>query len=445
MMLVHNHPGSVRSAIGFLAALGSWPHRPPDAGGVGVGEAAFDSCSRSPVSTAAPRRCWAGGFCSSASRPRARLYLRGERRYVRARKRENIMTVVGAGRSSSRPGRLARHSERRAREWLVHTGQHYDDRMSRSSSTRWGSLVRTQSGYRLRLTWRDDRPHAGRTRGRNARATPDWVLVYGDTNSTLAADRGVQAGIPVAHVERGCVLQPQHAEEHNRVLTDHCADLLFCPPQTAVTNLANEGVERGVAQRRRRHARRRAALRSAGARALADTQRAWRDASEYFLATVHRAYNTTIRNAAPSDRARKTSRPGDSSVHPRTRTRLREAGAPLAHGRPHVRLVDPVGYLDMLMLEQHARAIDRLRRRTEEAYFFPSLRHVAAPRPSGGDRWRAVERACRFGHGCDTFGRSEASSRAVAAPCSCGRRRGANRAVALALSPRTTLRSVSAA
>jgi UDP-N-acetylglucosamine 2-epimerase len=146
-------------------------------------------------------------------------------------------------------------------------------------------------------------------------------------------------------------------EEHNRVLTDHCSDLLFCPTQTAVDNLANEGIKSGVhlvgdvmydavlhfATRAREQSRILAAL---GVRPR-----------EYMLATVHRAYNTD--DPAVLQRlllALDTiGEPIIFPLHPRTRARL--AAHDNGKALRHVRLVEPVGYLDMLALEQHAKVI----------------------------------------------------------------------------------------
>ena len=243
-------------------------------------------------------------------------------------------------------------------EVIVHTGQHYDPQMSDVFFSEMGiappdHFLAIGSGSHAEQTGRmmvavertlvDERP--------------DYALVYGDTNTTLAAAlAAVKLGVPLAHVEAGLrSFNRTMPEEHNRVLTDHCADLLFCPTQTAVDNLAREGIARGVhlvgdvmydsvlhfAQRAQQRSR---VLDSLGVLPGA-----------YLLATVHRAYNTD--DPAVLERLLHAldaiGEPVIFPLHPRTRARLGAHN----NAQRHVRLVDPVGYLDMLTLEKHARVI----------------------------------------------------------------------------------------
>ena len=246
---------------------------------------------------------------------------------------------------------------------LVHTGQHYDHAMSQiffdelgipqpdiNLGVGSGSHGRQTGEMLIRLeeVIRDQQP--------------DWVLVYGDTNSTLAgALAAVKLHVPVAHVEAGLrSFNRSMPEEHNRVLTDHCADLLFCPTQTAVDNLANEGITQGVylvgdtmydaVLQFGELARQRSRI----LETLGLTPR------QYLLATVHRPYNTdnpeNLRSIASA-----FVECGETvifPVHPRTRVRMEETGViELLRDAPQVRLIEPVGYLDMLMLQQDARII----------------------------------------------------------------------------------------
>ena len=272
-----------------------------------------------------------------------------------------IASVVGARPQFIKAWPVSRQLRRLGHiETIVHTGQHYDRQMSDVFFDEMG-IARPDHFLEI-----GSGSHGDQT-GRMIIAIektllgeqPDCVLVYGDTNTTLAgAIAACKLGIRLAHVEAGLrSYNRTMPEEHNRVLTDHCSDLLLCPTQTAVDNLEREGVVRGVhlvgdvmydavlafGARAREQSRILASLGVASGR--------------YTLATVHRAYNTddpdVLRRLVQA-----LDTVGDTvlfPVHPRTRARLSaNGGVPALH---HVRLIDPLGYLDMLALEQHARVI----------------------------------------------------------------------------------------
>lgn len=266
-----------------------------------------------------------------------------------------ILTVVGArpqfikAAPVSRALRQAGHHE-----FLVHTGQHYDFNMSQIFFEELGGLEQS-----LNLSVGSG-SHASQTAQMLVRLEevmqseqPDWVLVYGDTNSTLAgALAACKLGVRIAHVEAGLrSYNRSMPEEHNRVLTDHCADLLLCPTQTAVDNLATEGITSGV------HlvgdTMYDAVLQcSAKARetstVLHDLQLKPR---EYALATVHRNYNTDIPEHLRGiiQALAELDLPVVFPVHPRTRHKIEELGWELSD-LTNLRLVEPVGYFDLLAL-----------------------------------------------------------------------------------------------
>jgi len=289
-----------------------------------------------------------------------------------------ILTIVGARPQFIKAAplslalRAAGHTE-----FLLHTGQHYDHGMSRVFFDELG-IPEPQVNLDVRSGGHGKQ--TGEMLGRIEEVLlaekPDWVVVFGDTNSTLAgALAAVKLHIPLAHIEAGLrSFNRSMPEEHNRVLTDHCAGLLLCPTQTAVDNLAREGLTAAVhlvgdimydaALLFGQRARQRATI-------LADLGLS---PKTYLLATLHRAYNTddpqVLRQLLTTFAA--IAEPVILPLHPRTRARIAEFGlSPLVDSAQNLRLIDPVGYLDMLQLEQHARLILTDSGGVQkEAYFF---------------------------------------------------------------------------
>jgi UDP-GlcNAc3NAcA epimerase len=248
-------------------------------------------------------------------------------------------------------------------EVLVHTGQHFDDRLS---AVFFAELGLPAPDRELRVALGSSTSQTARMLGALepviAEVSPDVVLVYGDTNSTLAgALAGAQAGVPVAHVEAGMrSFDRAMPEELNRVLVDHASALLLCSTEVAMTNLRHESVAGhtelvgdvmvDVALTVTPRARERLDLVQArGVRA-----------GEYVLATAHRAGNVDdpqrlrrlveLLRAVPVDLV--------LPLHPRTAARLRDAGLfSTLEAAPRVRLIDPVGYFEMTALLCHARGV----------------------------------------------------------------------------------------
>lgn len=241
---------------------------------------------------------------------------------------------------------------------LLHTGQHYDDALS---DRFFRELAIPAPDVDLGI---GSGPHGVQTgcmlAGIEAvlvERKPDLVLVYGDTNSTLAgALAATKLHVPVAHVEAGLrSFNRRMPEEVNRVVVDQLSDLLLCPSDTAAANLAREGITRGV------HV-----VGDVMAEALQAVHREDRaadalsrfavTAGRYLLATVHRAENTDDRGRlhAILGALDAVGEPVLLPAHPRLRAVLRDiAYEPAAH----VRVVDPVGYADMIALVANARLV----------------------------------------------------------------------------------------
>lgn len=273
-----------------------------------------------------------------------------------------ILTVIGARPQFIKAAAVSRLLRERSTEIIVHTGQHYDDNMS---NVFFRELEIPAPDYNLGV---GSGLHGAQTGEMLARIEevllaekPDWVLVYGDTNSTLAgALAGAKLHIPIAHVEAGLrSFNRDMPEEINRVLTDHISDLLFCPSETARGNLAREGVENGVhvvgdvmadslhdaAQRANQHSD--------------ILERLGLVPGAYLLATVHRAENTdhTSRLGNILRAFATMQEPVIFPVHPRTRHRMAGLDLLSTLEGSQVRMIEPLGYLDMVRLEQSARMV----------------------------------------------------------------------------------------
>ncbi len=249
-------------------------------------------------------------------------------------------------------------------EVIIHTGQHYDDNMS---EVFFQELDITRPAYNLGIGSGLHGLQSGRMLEAIERVLleeiPDWVLVYGDTNSTLAGVlAAVKLHIPVAHVEAGLrSFDRRMPEEINRLVADHTSDLLFAPTKTALQNLRREGLPDSVI-----HVVGDVMYDAAiyyGSKAKAHSQvlhRLGLTSKEYLLATLHRAENTDnleclhLILGGLAQIAREV--PVVLPIHPRTRRVLNDRGIirEISHS---IRLIDPVGYLDMMMLEENARLI----------------------------------------------------------------------------------------
>lgn len=277
-----------------------------------------------------------------------------------------IVTVVGARPQFIKAAAVSRavrnYDSGTIDEVLVHTGQHYDENMSKVF---FDELDIPQPHYNLEISGGAHGAMTGRMLERVEevllREKPDWLLIYGDTNSTLAgALAAAKLHIPVAHVEAGLrSFNMRMPEEINRILADRVSSLLFCPTETAVNNLKAEGISRGVhnvgdvmydvALFYREHARKKSViLETLGLRAGC-----------FALATCHRAENTDdpLRLTAILQALDKvaTQLPLVLPLHPRTRKLVADYGLVPLLGK--LTITDPLPFLDMVALEQASRLI----------------------------------------------------------------------------------------
>jgi UDP-N-acetylglucosamine 2-epimerase len=272
-----------------------------------------------------------------------------------------ILSVVGARPQFVKAAAVSRVLRQQHTEVLVHTGQHYDDAMSASF---FRDLQIPAPNVNLEV---GSGSHAAMTAEMLRRLEPailehrpDAVLLYGDTNSTLA---GALVGAKIAwvdgrrpwlaHVEAGLrSFNPAMPEERNRIVADHLSDLLLAPTAAAMRHLQHEGLEE----------------RSELVGDVMVDSHLWamavseehlppvaRELSDYLLLTLHRAENVDDPSRLRAwIEALDVALPVIFPVHPRTTAALAAAGIQLP---PSFRIIEPVGYLQMVALERHARAI----------------------------------------------------------------------------------------
>ena len=233
-------------------------------------------------------------------------------------------------------------------EAVVHTGQHYDRELS---EVFFEELGLAEPAYRLDLHTADPEEMRPGIAAAVERERPDWVLVYGDTNSTLAGAEAAGA-VPVAHVEAGLrsgdLSMP---EERNRIAVDLLAALLLCPDERSRATLVGEGVPGTIAVVGDVMADASFRLAPIARERSGILDRLGLEPGGYLVATIHREANVEpVRLAHIVEGLGRTGERVVFPAHPRTRARTR-------HLPPNVRMIDPLGYLDMAALSSQARVI----------------------------------------------------------------------------------------
>jgi UDP-N-acetylglucosamine 2-epimerase len=287
-----------------------------------------------------------------------------------------VLTVVGARPQFIKAAPVSRALRKNHSELLIHTGQHYDERMSEVFFEELGipapdANLGIAAGTHAEQTAQMLVP----LEALMVQHRPDIVMVYGDTNSTLAGGlAAAKLTIPVAHVEAGLrSFDRSMPEELNRVLVDHLATLLLCPTPTAVQNLAREGVASGV---------------SLIGDVMLDTARLMAEQAEgstypadlglspggYYLATVHRAANSDDagRLSAIVSAFGELDAPVVWPIHPRTVANLARFGLDAAvAASPRIIAVSPTSYSETNALLRNAKALlTDSGGMQKEAYFF---------------------------------------------------------------------------
>jgi UDP-N-acetylglucosamine 2-epimerase len=276
----------------------------------------------------------------------------------------NFVTIIGARPQFIKAAPLSKELRKHHKEYLVHTGQHYDDNMS---DVFFRELNIPVPDYQLGV---GSGSHGIQTAAMLVgiekvleETKPDAVIIYGDTNSTVAgALAAAKMHIPIAHIEAGLrSFDRRMPEEVNRVVTDHLSTWLFAPSRVSVRQLAFEGIINGVHE---------------VGDIMADSVRIFAPLAQqqsqilsrltlkpgaYFLATIHRAANTDdpVRLGGILKGLINAPHRVVLPLHPRTLAAIRNINLEflLTAKDGQIIVIEPLGYLDMLQLQQHAAAI----------------------------------------------------------------------------------------
>lgn len=272
-----------------------------------------------------------------------------------------IITIIGARPQFIKAAPVSRELRKEHTELIIHTGQHYDANMS---DIFFEELHIPKPDYSLGVGSGSHGKQTGEMLAKIEeiflKEQPDYCLVYGDTNSTLAgALAAAKLHIPVVHIEAGLrSFNKKMPEEVNRIMTDHVSEYLFCPTETAVKNLHDENIHHNVIN-----------VGDVMYDAVLYNKQLANEKSEilskhgleskgYHLITIHRAENTDDREKIENilQAFSRIETPKVWPIHPRTKHTLENYGLKLDE-IPNLIVIEPVGYLDMLTLEANAAKI----------------------------------------------------------------------------------------
>ncbi|MCD7034467.1 UDP-N-acetylglucosamine 2-epimerase (non-hydrolyzing) [Metabacillus sp. GX 13764] len=271
-----------------------------------------------------------------------------------------VITIIGARPQFIKAAPVSRELRKKAEEIIVHTGQHYDKNMS---DIFFEELNIPKPDYHLNVGSGSHGKQTGEMlihiEEVLLKEEPNYVLVYGDTNSTLAgALAAAKLHIPVIHIEAGLrSFNKKMPEEVNRIMTDHVSDMLFCPTDTAINNLQNENLTHNVFN-----------VGDVMYDAVLYNQKLAADSrilenhglesKGYHLITLHRAENTDYPEKMKNiiEAFKQIDKTLVWPIHPRTKHKLEGYGIDL-NDVPNLKVIEPVGYLDMLRLESEAEKI----------------------------------------------------------------------------------------